>query len=407
MEHGGRFEAHPAPQPRGARRWAGTFHPGTTDCLRDRYAAQETDDGRAEHRPRPLKMEEASTGRRRCPGRDPTCPCRPTATHAPFRSQCPSTHAPDRSPQCPWASRGSTKRMCVRTAPTGAETNRNNGQPSTPTSTHAGRASNRPTTGPPRHPSISPSQPTRLATRAQRPRGHRGCTARHVGRSGSSPKHLNGPSPKSRQPDPTVVQGCDRAPVPTNRHNRSDRIRRGRGEIPTETDKPTCSNIPTSRRTGRTANTPRRTHPTPSRARGTHNSARRQLVLEPPPNAPAERPTALPRTHAGRAGNRPTTGPTRHPNISPSYALRLATHAQRPRGHRERAARHVARSGSSPEHLAGPSQESRQPDATVARGCGRAPRGRPAPCPSRSTRRPNTPPRAPFPPIIGLGKKKI
>lgn len=128
-EHGRRFEAHPTPLPRRARRKAGMIHLRTTDCLRDRYATQETDGGRVECQPEPLTIEEASTGRRRCPSRDPTRPCRPTTTHAPFRTQCPATHAPDRTPQHPWASPGSTECMHARTAPTGAEPNRNDGKP--------------------------------------------------------------------------------------------------------------------------------------------------------------------------------------------------------------------------------------------------------------------------------------
>lgn len=79
----------------GPRRRAGTIHLGTTDCLRDRYATQETDGGRAEYRPEPLTTEEACTGRRRRSSRDPTRPSRPTAPHAPFRTHCPATHTPD------------------------------------------------------------------------------------------------------------------------------------------------------------------------------------------------------------------------------------------------------------------------------------------------------------------------
>lgn len=121
-EHGRHFEAHPTPQPRRVRHKAGTIHLRTTDCLRDRYPTQETDGDRVECQPEPLTIEEASTRRRRCPSRDPTCPCKPTAAHAPFRTQCPATQAPDCAPQCPWASRGTNECMHVQAAPTGTET---------------------------------------------------------------------------------------------------------------------------------------------------------------------------------------------------------------------------------------------------------------------------------------------
>lgn len=107
-ERGTTGTSRPTPRriPQGTHRKAGTIHVVTANCLRDRYATQETNVGRVEDRLKPLTTEEASTGRRRCSSRDPTCPRRPTATHAPFRTECPVTQAPNRPPQRPWASRG-------------------------------------------------------------------------------------------------------------------------------------------------------------------------------------------------------------------------------------------------------------------------------------------------------------
>lgn len=67
------------------------------DCLRNGYATQETSIGQAKCEPEPT-IEVASMRRRRCPSRDPTCPYKPTTTHAPFRTQCPSAQAFGRRP---------------------------------------------------------------------------------------------------------------------------------------------------------------------------------------------------------------------------------------------------------------------------------------------------------------------
>ena len=99
--------------PRGSRRRAGTGHFPTADCHRDRYATQETDAGWVVRRPEPSTTEEASTARRRCPSRDPTCPRRPNATHAPNGKPCPAAARPRSLPPPPMGS-GRTDRVHVR-----------------------------------------------------------------------------------------------------------------------------------------------------------------------------------------------------------------------------------------------------------------------------------------------------
>ncbi|KAK4386650.1 hypothetical protein Sango_2535600 [Sesamum angolense] len=64
----------------------GTF--GTVECLRNRYAAQETDRGRGGS-PLVLTTEAACRGCCRCPSRDPTRPYTPITTHAPITFAMP------------------------------------------------------------------------------------------------------------------------------------------------------------------------------------------------------------------------------------------------------------------------------------------------------------------------------
>ena len=103
----------------------------------------------------------------------------------------------------------------------------------------------------PRLPSVSPSQRSRLAVHAQRPRGHRERSARHVGRSNSSSRFT--PS------DPRQT-----AAVPSRRLHVAPRT-------PTRTvGQPSnyWSSYPAPQRLALAADTPRRAPPSPLRASG-------------------------------------------------------------------------------------------------------------------------------------------
>ena len=183
--------------PRGAPLGGSNTYWDDANCLRDGYATQETDVGRVDTRRGPLDTEEAVEARRRCPSRDPTHPRKPTTTHAPSRTQCPTVRPPGPAPRRPGASRRtSTEGTHRRDSPDrrGNEPTATTESPPTPPGPESGR----------RCPLPRGSRPPRPRTNAATP-----LTARLPARLGAlATRPRIGHAPPKRPPDaPTGAPG--------------------------------------------------------------------------------------------------------------------------------------------------------------------------------------------------------